>query len=346
MDVEKPLSPLCRFSRLSPLQQANGRNGPTGPTDVDERWMDLALRLARRSEGETSPNPPVGAVVVKNGRKVGWGWHRRAGAPHAEVEALRRSGVRARGGTLYTTLEPCLHTGRTGPCCDAIFEAGIARVVIGAKDPNPVTNGRGVARLRRAGVRVMTGVREAGARRLIEPFRKAMTTGLPFVVAKAAQSLDGKIATHNGQSRWITSPPSRRLGHAWRSRVDAILIGIDTVLTDDPLLSVRHPGPSTAGRRAGAAGRQRSGRPLKVIVDSRLRIPPSAKCLSARSPAPTVIATTVRAPGKAAALARRGAEVVILPARRGRVPLMRLFRLLVRRGMHSVLIEGGGEVLA
>ncbi|OGX28679.1 MAG: riboflavin biosynthesis protein RibD [Omnitrophica WOR_2 bacterium RIFCSPHIGHO2_02_FULL_67_20] len=301
--------------------------------------MDLALRLARRSEGETSPNPPVGAVIVKGGRLVGWGWHRRAGAPHAEVDALRRAGARSRGATLYVTLEPCNHTGRTGPCCGAIRAAGIARVVIGAKDPNPMTDGRGIARLRRMGVRVATGVRAPEAERLIEPFRKAMTTGLPFVVAKAAQSLDGKIATSSGQSRWITSAPARRAGHAWRARLDAILVGIDTVLTDNPLLSARF-------------GRRRAGRPLKIIVDSRLRTPPSARCLSSASPAPTLIATCL--PRRLAqqrhsavrALARRGAEVVVLPARRGRVPLERLFRLLVRRGIHSVLIEGGGEVLA
>jgi len=263
------------------------------------------------------------------------------------------------------TLEPCRHTGRTGPCCDAILAAGIARVVIGAKDPNPVTDGRGIDRLRRMGVRVVTGIRGTEAEQLIEPFRKAMTTGLPFVVAKAAQSLDGKIATRSGQSRWITAAPARRLGHAWRARLDAILVGIDTVLTDDPLLSVRHPGPLPADRWAGAGGRRRRGRPLKIIVDSRLRTPLSARCLSSESPAPTLIATclpphallrnakqrgrrqaTVRAPAKAAALARRGAEVIVLPARRGRVPLARLFRLLVRRGIHSVLIEGGGEVLA
>ena len=295
--------------------------------------MDVALRLARRAEGETSPNPPVGAVIVRDGRQVGWGYHRRAGQPHAEIEALRRAKGRARGATLYVTLEPCNHAGRTGPCCEAILAAGVARVVIGAADPNPITNGRGMARLRRSGIAIVTGVKAAEARQLIEPFRKAVTTGLPFVVAKAAQSLDGKIATHSGQSQWITSAPARRAGHAWRSRADAILVGIETVLADDPWLSAR-------------AGRRRSGRPVKIIVDSRLRTPPSARCLSSASPAPTVIATTVRAPAKAAALARRGAEVIVLPSRTGRVPLRRLFRVLVRRGLHSVLIEGGGEVLA
>ena len=295
--------------------------------------MDLALRLARRAEGRTSPNPPVGAVLVKRGRLIGSGWHRQAGAAHAEIEALRRSGPERAGASLYVTLEPCNHAGRTGPCCEAILAAGISRVMVGAIDPNPVTDGRGIRRLRRAGVRVVTGVRRREAEALIAPFRKAVTSGLPFVVAKAAQSLDGKIAASSGESRWITSPASRRLGRSWRSRMDAILVGIETVLADDPRLSAR-------------PAKRQPGCPLKVIVDSRLRTPPSARCLSPDSPARTLIATTVRAPSKAAALARRGAEVVVLPARRGRVPLKRLFRLLVRRGIHSVLIEGGGEVLA
>ena len=295
--------------------------------------MNLALRMARRAEGRTSPNPPVGAVLVKRGRLIGSGWHRQAGAAHAEVEALRRAGARTRGAALYVTLEPCNHTGRTGPCCEAILAAGISRVLVGVRDPNPVTDGRGIRRLRRAGVRVATGVRRGEAEALIAPFRKAVTAGLPFVVAKAAQSLDGKIAASSGESRWITSSAARRLGRAWRSRLDAMLVGVNTILTDDPLLSVRR-------------GRRLPGGPLKIIVDSRLRTPPSARCLSPESPAPTLIATTVRAPAKAAELARRGAEIVVLPARQGRVPLRRLFRLLVRRGIHSVLIEGGGEVLA
>ena len=331
-----------RAHALSLLPRRNGSSRQQ--QDSAEQWMGLALRLARRAEGQTSPNPPVGAVIVRDGRQVGWGYHRRTGDPHAEVEALRRAGSRARGATLYVTLEPCNHTGRTGPCCDDIMAAGMARVVIGARDPNPITDGRGIARLRRSGVAIVTGVRAAETRRLIAPFHKAMMTGLPFVVAKAAQSLDGKIATHSGQSQWITSAPARRARHEWRSRVDAILVGIETILADDPRLSAR-------------AGRRRSGRPVKVIVASRLRTPPSARCLSSASPAPTLIATTVAAPARVAALVRRGAEIVVLPARpapharrggarNGRVPLRHLFRLLVRRGLHSVLIEGGGEVLA
>ena len=314
-----PIARIARFTIRDPQDRA--------------RWMDLALGLARRAEGATSPNPPVGAVVVSGGRLVGWGYHRHAGTAHAEAEALRRAGAQARGATLYVTLEPCNHTGRTPPCCDAVLASGIRRVVIGARDPNPVTDGRGMARLRRHGVSVVTGVRQQEAKALIAPFRKAMTTGLPFTLAKAAQSLDGKIAAGGGDSRWISSAAARRLGHEPRGRTDAILVGIETVLADNPRLTAR-------------AGRRRAERPVKVILDSRLRIPLSARCLSKESPAPTLIATTVRRPAKAAALARRGATVLILPARRGRVPLWTLFRALAGSGLHSVLIEGGGETLA
>ncbi len=299
----------------------------------DAGYMRRALRLARRALGGTSPNPLVGAVIVRGRRIVGEGFHRRAGLPHAEVEALRRAGAAARGATLYVTLEPCNHTGRTPPCCDAILAAGISRVVAAVADPNPRTNGRGIKRLRRAGIRLTVGVLEAEARELNAPFFKSMRTGLPWVVAKIAQSLDGKIATSTGASQWITSPAARRLGHQWRARMDAVLVGVNTVLKDDPLLTVR-------------AARRRAGRPLKVIVDSRLRTPPTARCLSSASPAPTLIATTAGSKTRRAALARRGAEMVRLPPQRGRVPLRRLFRLLAERGVQSVLIEGGGEVLA
>ena len=297
--------------------------------------MRRALQWARRGVGRTAPNPPVGAVVVKNGRVVGAGFHRRAGAPHAEVEALRRAGPRARGATLYVTLEPCNHVGRTPPCCDAILQAGIATVVIGTKDPNPITNGRGMAKLRRSGVRVVTGVLQAEAQRLIEPFAKTVTTGLPLVTAKVGQSVDGKIATTRGQSRWITSPEARRMSHILRAQADAILVGSRTVLQDDPLLTVRY----------GALHRR--GRPLKVIVDSRLRTPATARCVSSASPAPTLIATTTRAGRAGAALRKRGVDILVLPAQKdGRVPLRPLCRQLAARGIQSVLIEGGGEVLA
>ena len=302
----------------------------------DERYMRLALALARRGLGETSPNPVVGAVVVAGGRIVGRGYHRRAGGPHAEAAALRHAGPRARGATLYVTLEPCNHTGHTPPCCDAILDAGIARVVAAMKDPNPLTNGRGIRRLRRAGVRVTTGVLDAEARRLNAPFVKCMTARMPWVVAKIAQSLDGKIATTTGQSQWISSPQARRFAHQLRRDADAVVIGVNSVLTDDPLLTARDPDRPARRRR-----------PVKIIVDSRLRTPLARRCFSSASPAPTIVATTVTAARKRAALARRGVTVLTLPPSGGRVPLAKLFRLLARRyELTSVLIEGGGELLA
>ena len=320
-----------------------------GHHQTHERPMRLALRLACRALGRTAPNPAVGAVVVKNGRVIAQGYHRFAGAPHAEAEALRRAGRRARGATLYVTLEPCNHVGRTPPCCEAILASGISRVVVGAVDPNPITNGRGIARLRRAGLRVTTGVLADESRRLNEPFWKAMRTGLPLVIAKVGQSLDGKIATAAGRSRWITSAAARRFGHELRSHVDAVLVGVRTVLQDDPRLTAR--GVPHA-----------PGRPLRVIVDSRLRTPVSARCVSSGR-VPTLIATTVPLARVPRVFRRRGVEVWSFPPRRGRapslrrrpsavgpsggrVPLRRLCRRLASRGIQSVLIEGGGEVLA
>ena len=298
--------------------------------------MQVALALARRAAGNTSPNPLVGAVVVRRGRIVGRGYHRQAGRAHAEAEALEQAGRRARGATLYVTLEPCRHTGLTPPCCDAVIRSGVRRVVVAMTDPNPLTAGRGLARLRRAGLRVDVGVRGADAQRLNRPFIKYITTGMPWVVAKAAQSLDGKIATRTGESRWISSEASRRFAHRLRRDADAVLVGVNTVLKDDPLLTARDP-----GRPA------RPGYPLKVIVDSRLRTPAARRCLSPASPGLTVIATTERSKAKQARYLRKKVELLVLPSARGRVPLARLLRELARRyDVASVLIEGGGEVLA
>ena len=309
---------------------------------ADTRFMRQALGLARRAAGQTSPNPLVGAVVVRRGRVVGAGFHRRAGAPHAEVEALRRAGRHAQGATLYVTLEPCNHTGRTGPCTEAILASGIARVVAGARDPNPITSGRGLARLRRAGVAVHSGVLARDAASLNEPFAMAMTVRRPLVVAKIAQSLDGKIATADGHSRWISSPAARRFAHAVRAQVDAVLVGVETVLHDDPRLTAR-------------GVRHRRDRPVRVIVDSRLRTPASARCLRPprRSQAagrgagpPTLIATVSRTGSRRRALQQRGVELLTFSPRGGRVPLRPLCRALARRGIQSVMMEGGGELLA
>jgi diaminohydroxyphosphoribosylaminopyrimidine deaminase/5-amino-6-(5-phosphoribosylamino)uracil reductase len=295
--------------------------------------MRRALSLAARATGRTSPNPLVGAVLVRSGRVVGEGYHRRAGQPHAEVEAIRQAGARARGATLYVTLEPCNHQGRTPPCCEAIVAAGIRRVVAAIEDPHRITRGRGLARLRQAGLGVMIGVEAEAAAVLNAPFFKAMTTGRPWVVAKVAQSLDGKIATASGASQWITSPASRAVGHAWRRYVDAIVVGVHTILADNPRLNDRAQGA-------------RPGRPLKIILDSRLRTPLNARCFTARPTTPTLIATLVKRSPKKRLFERRGIEVLTLPALRGHVSLPALARALVRRGVHAVLIEGGGEVLA
>ncbi len=295
--------------------------------------MQLALSLAAKARGRTSPNPLVGAVLVKQGRIIGKGYHHALGGSHAEVEAIKQAGQSARGSTLYVSLEPCDHTGRTPPCCDMILRADVARVVAAVKDPNPITNGRGLARLRKAGVKVTVGVLEDQARRLNAPFFKAMRQGLPYVTAKLAQSLDGKIATVTGQSRWISGQASRKKVHALRGETDAVLVGINTILADDPLLSARE-------------GSRRRGYPVKVIADSRLRTPPSARCLSWQSPAPTLIAATLHSPQREKKLIQRGASILHLPARRGRVSLRALFRMLVSRGIHSVLLEGGGELFA
>ncbi len=297
--------------------------------------MRVALNLAARAIGDTSPNPAVGAVIVKDGRLVGRGYHRRAGLPHAEIEALRRAGKQARGATMYVTLEPCDHVGRTPPCCDAVIAAGITHVVVAMKDPNPITNGHGLTHLRRAGVAITTGVLEEEAERLNAPFVKAMTAKRPWVIAKVAQSLDGKIATTTGSSRWISSEASRRMSHQLRRGVDAILVGVNTVIADNPSLTVRF------GQRP-----RRKDRPLKVIVDSRLRTPLSSRCL-ASSAAPAVIATTERAVKKHASYRRRRIDLIVLRPSRGRVPLKPLLReLLVRHQVQSILIEGGGEVMA
>ncbi len=307
--------------------------------ETHARYMSQALALARKGLGRTSPNPMVGAVIVKDGRMVGRGFHRRAGLPHAEVEALVQAGPRARAATMYVTLEPCNHTGRTPPCCDAILAAGIRRVVVAMRDPNPITKGRGVARLRRAGVGVMIGVQEDEAQRLNAPFTTWVTQQRPWIVAKVAQSLDGKIATRRGSSRWISSPASRRLVHRLRGQMDAVMVGVNTVLRDNPRLTAR----------TERGGLRQATQPAKVIVDSRLRTPLSSRCLSqTASPALTIIATTPRGAKKRRSFEKLGVTVLVFPpAAQGRVPLGPLCRTLATQFLiTSVLLEGGGELIA
>ena len=295
---------------------------------ADLRAMDEALRLAERGAGRTSPNPAVGAVIVRNGRLVGRGYHRRAGGPHAEIFALRQAGARARGATLYVTLEPCCHFGRTPPCVDAVLGSGVSRVVVGMLDPNPRVHGHGVARLRRAGLQVDVGVREQECRALNEDFAKYVTRGLPFVVLKLAATLDGRIATAKGDSRWVTGAAARQRVHEMRNRLDAVVVGSETVRADDPELTCRLRG----GRH-----------PLRVILDGRLRSPASARVFT-RNPERTRLYTLAEGV-KAERLKRRG--VIVRRGGGDRTGSLRdVLRELAREGVKSVLIEGGGVLAA
>jgi diaminohydroxyphosphoribosylaminopyrimidine deaminase/5-amino-6-(5-phosphoribosylamino)uracil reductase len=298
---------------------------------MDRYYMQMALELAAKARGRTSPNPLVGAVVVKDGKVIGSGYHLKAGTPHAEVHALNEAGEGARGATLYVTLEPCCHHGRTGPCSEAVIKAGISRVVLAMTDPNPLVAGGGVKRLREAGIEVTQGVMEAEARELNEIFIKYITTRRPFVLAKAAVSLDGKIATRSGKSRWITGPGARAYGHQLRDWYDAILVGIGTVLADDPSLTTRLP---------GGGGRD----PVRIILDSQARTPLGARVLTQASAAPTIIAATAGAPPlRLEALRQAGAQTLVVNEG-PRVDLAELMRLLGEREITSVLIEGGAGV--
>jgi len=303
--------------------------------------MRLALRLAARGAGWTSPNPMVGAAVVKNDRVVGKGYHRGYGLPHAEVEALRRAGDAARGADLYVTLEPCNHHGKTPPCTQAILEAGVRRVVVAVRDPNPRVNGGGAEFLASQGVQVEVGLLEAEARRVNEAWFKWMATGLPWVMAKAACSLDGRMATATGESQWLTGEAARAFGHRLRHLSDAILVGVNTVIADDPQLTTRLP---TKDRRPKTEDRFKD--PIRIILDSRLRLPLTARLLNLDSPAPTWVACTEAAPAeKRRALEKKGAEVLVLPEESGRVALQPLLALLGQRQVQSLLVEGGAEVL-
>ncbi len=299
----------------------------------DEKYMTMALRLAEKAAGQTSPNPMVGAVVVKNGRVVARGWHKKAGEPHAEAIALAKAGAAARGATLYVTLEPCSHTyKRTPPCSPLVIQSGVKRVVIAMIDPNPKVSGGGIRAIRKAGIEVVTGVLETEARLLNEAFIKHVTKKVPFVTLKIAQTLDGKIATATGESKWITGKEAREEGHKLRSWNDAILAGINTVLRDNPSLTTRIAG-----------GRD----PIRVIVDSKLRIPVKARVLTGKSAASTVIATLAGAPkDKIKRLEAAGAEVLFVKSDKGRVDLRDLMRKLGKMDILSVLIEGGAEIHA
>ena len=291
---------------------------------ADQSFMARALRLAEQALYTTSPNPRVGCLIVRHGEVAGEGWHQRAGEPHAEVHALRAAGAAAHGATAYVTLEPCSHFGRTPPCADALIEAGVARVVVAMEDPNPLVAGRGIERLRAAGIVVDCGVLEDPARELNIGFVSRMRRGRPWLRLKLAASLDGKTALSNGASQWITGPAARQDGHRWRARACAILSGIGTIAADDPQLNVREV----------ASDRQ----PLKVVVDSQLQLSPEARLFGDGK---VLLVGAIDSKDRAAALRDKGAEVLCLPDASGRVDLTALLTELGRRGINELHVEGG-----
>jgi len=296
----------------------------------DKIYMRRALDLAKKAEGWTSPNPLVGAVIVSDGIIAGEGYHQKAGTPHAEVHALQAAGDKARDATVYVTLEPCSHHGRTPPCAQALIKAKPRRVVVAMADPNPLVSGRGITMLREAGIQVDVGVLVDEARALNRPFIKYITTGKPLVAAKMAVSMDGKIATRTGSSQWITGERARQAGRYLRHRYDAILVGINTVLADNPRLTVRLPGKETKN-------------PLRVVLDSRLRIPPDCHLLNVDE-APTMVVTT----GESDAVRRKYLEDrginVLVQSGNTRINLEELLTELGRRQITGLLVEGGAEV--
>lgn len=298
--------------------------------DFDEQMMARAISLARNGLGRTSPNPLVGAVIVRDGRIVAEGWHRKAGTPHAEIHALNMAGELARGATVYVSLEPCAHYGRTGPCARALVEAGVSRVVVAMTDPNPKVAGKGIAILQEAGIEVTTGVLEQEARQLNEVFLKWMTTGLPFVALKTAMTLDGKIATAAGQSQWITNEASRYETHRLRDIYDGILVGINTALADNPSLTTRL--------------KEYQGRnPVRIVVDSRARLPLTAKLVTDGA-ARTIVAVTEQAPAERVEALRSAGVEIIVAGSSNHVDMQSLMEQLGAMKITSVLVEGGGSV--
>ena len=300
---------------------------------VERKWMDRALELAERGRYSVSPNPMVGAVLVRSGRLVAEGFHERAGRPHAEVEALARAGARARGADLYVTLEPCVHFGRTLPCAPAILRSGVRRVIVGWRDPNPLVAGRGLADLSRQGVEVIEAEpdQRARAERQNEKFRVWIRDGRPFVLAKWAQTLDGRIAAAGGESRWITGRAARQRALLLREEHDAVLVGAGTILADDPRLTRR-------------LGRNRATPHRRIVLDGRLRVSEKARVFRPPGGAVLVTSRPPRHPGVRRFL-ERGIEVWSLPGRNGRISVARLLSRLAREGVSSLLVEGGGETL-
>jgi len=295
--------------------------------------MKMALELAEKGRGWTSPNPMVGAVVVRGSEVVGKGFHKKAGGPHAEIHALNDAGEKARGATLYVTLEPCNHAGKTPPCTGAILKSGIKRVVAGMKDPNPRVTGGGLAFLERHGLDVVSGVCEDECRRLNESFIKYSLTSLPFVILKCASTLDGYIATRTGDSKWITNPQSRQFAHELRHAVDAIVVGVGTVIQDDPLLTTRLEG-------------RRCSDPIRIVLDTYLSIPDDARLLHVSSDSDTLIVTGHAIPeGKRKALEKSGVRFLTTDTEGDKIDLEALLKELGRMEITSLLIEGGSHVI-
>ena len=300
------------------------------PSDADAQWMRAALALALKGQGAVEPNPMVGAVVVKEGRQLGAGWHERFGGPHAEVHALAAAGSEAAGADLYVTLEPCCHQGKTPPCVEAVLRAGIRRVVVALADPFPQVAGGGLDRLRQAGVEVVVGVEAAAARHVLAPYLMLVTEARPWVIAKWAMSLDGKIATAGGQSQWLTGSEARAEVHRLRGRVDGIVVGSGTALADDPLLTARPPGLRTATR---------------VVLDRRLRLPLTSQLVRTAGATPVLVVHHGGPAERRAALTAAGCECLDLPAAEDADLVRALLAELGQRRWTNLLVEGGSAVL-
>lgn len=299
---------------------------------TDEFYMKRALKLAKKGEGRVSPNPMVGAVIVKEGRIIGEGYHREFGGNHAEINAINNASESIEGATLYVTLEPCSHYGKTPPCADRIVEVKLKRVVIGTVDPSPLVSGRGIEILKRHGIETKIGILEEECRNINETFFKFIRTRIPFITLKFAQTIDGRIATSTGHSKWISSEPSLKFAHKLRSLHDGIMVGAGTVLKDDPELTVR---------------RVRGRNPVRIVVDSTLRIPVNAPILKNQERAKTIIATTHRCDkDKLSQMTDAGIEVLIIDTDdKRRVDLKKLLIELGKKEISSILVEGGSEII-
>jgi diaminohydroxyphosphoribosylaminopyrimidine deaminase / 5-amino-6-(5-phosphoribosylamino)uracil reductase len=306
-----------------------------------EKFMALAIELAKRGAGKTGPNPAVGCVIVKDRKVISTGFHKKFGAPHAEVIALRAAGKKAKGSVVFVTLEPCSYYGKTPPCTDTIIKAGVKELFCAGPDPNPLNNGRGIEALKADGIKVKCGILRSQAESINPDFIKRMKSKRPFVTLKLAQSIDGKIATRKNDSMWISSKASREFVQDLRKGHDAIMVGINTVLCDDPLLTIR----GSTGRLN--AKRYKKRQPLKIVIDSHLRIPLNAKLLGRCSPGKTIIAFACKASAeKEEALRNKGADIIRAGSGFKHVDLKALMKKLVQKGICSVLIEGGGEIAA